>query len=184
MKINKRLLFIGLVLMAMLSRVIPHAPNFTAVTAAGLFAGFAFSSQMRALLVPIISLWISDLVINNVVYATYYDGFVFFTEEFYWVYAGLIISVIIGMLGINKLKMKSLLISGLGATVVFYLITNFGVWLGSPTYAQNFGGLIASYIAGLPFLLNQVLGTLFYGAILFGAAYALQSKKETAGINA
>lgn len=184
MKVNKNLVFIALIVLAMLSRLVPHAPNFTAVAAAGLFAGFAFKGGIKAFLVPLIALWISDLLINNIIYASYYEGFAWVTEGFVWIYTGIILSVVIGRFGIKSAKAAPLLLGGLSAAVVFYLITNFGAWMASPLYAQNYLGLIAAYVAGLPFLLNQVLGTLFYGVILFGAAYAWKTKKVHFGVNA
>ncbi len=176
MNANKNLLLITLIVAAMLSRLIPHAPNFTAVIAVGLFAGFSLKGNLKAFLVPLIALWLSDLLINNIIYASYSEGFIFATKGFGWIYAGMIMAVIIGRLGISRLKITPLVASGISASLVFYLITNFGSWFGQPLYAQSFPGLISSYVAGLPFLLNQVLGTAFYGAILFGAAYLWRSK--------
>ena len=184
MQINKSLIFISLVVIAMLSRLIPHAPNFTAVAAAGLFAGFAFGKDLKAILVPLIALWLSDLLINNIVYASHYDGFTFFTEGFGWIYAGMIVSVFIGSLGTRNFKVPSLLAGGVGATLAFYLLTNFGAWMGNPLYTKDISGLITAYIAGLPFLLNQALGTLVYGSLLFGAAYALRNRFAASSINA
>ncbi len=168
----------------MFSRLIPHAPNFTAVIATGLFAGFALKGEFKAFLVPIIALWVTDLLINNIVYASYSEGFVFATKGFAWIYSGLIVSVLIGKYGIKRLKLTPIVMGGLGASIVFYLITNFGSWIANPVYPQNASGLLASYVAGLPFLVNQVLGTVVFGAILFGAAYALKPKHAPAGINA
>ncbi|MGB0178100.1 MAG: DUF6580 family putative transport protein, partial [Owenweeksia sp.] len=61
--------------------------------------------------------------------------------------------------------------AGLLSAIVFYLLTNAGSWQASPLYTKDISGLMNAYIAGLPFLLNQVLGTLVYGAILFSAAW-------------
>lgn len=184
MRINRIFLFAGLILVAMLTRLIPHAPNFTAVTAVGLFAGFTFKKRILALLVPFMALWLSDLILNNFVYSGYYEGFTFLTEGFLWIYGGMAVAVIIGMFGLRGFKLTALLLGGLSAAVSFYLITNFGSWLGSSLYPPNFYGLIASYIAGLPFLLNQILGTLVYGSILFGSAYVLKIKPATSRADA
>lgn len=184
MRINRSFLFVSLILVAMLTRLIPHAPNFTAVTAAGIFAGFAFGRRIWAFLVPLIALWFSDLLLNNLIFSSYYDGFTFFTEGFFWIYGGMLIAVIIGSFGLKGFKLTSLISGGLAAALSFYLITNFGSWLGNPLYAQNIGGLMASYISGLPFLVNQVLGTLVYGSILFGAAYAVRNKLAVARVDA
>ncbi|HWR95517.1 MAG TPA: DUF6580 family putative transport protein, partial [Arenimonas sp.] len=56
------------------------------------------------------------------------------------------------------------------------LVTNFGVWFGSAFYPQTAGGLMAAYAAGIPFLQNGVLGTLFYSALLFGTYELLKQR--------
>ena len=184
MKTGKNLLFVVLIVLAMLSRLIPHAPNFTAVAAAGLFAGFAFGREIKSFLIPLVALWLSDLLINNIIYAQYYEGFRLFTPGFYWIYGGMLAAVVIGRIGLSSFKILPLAGAGLSSAVVFYIITNFGAWIGNPLYAQNISGLMASYTAALPFLLNQVLGTFFYGAIIFGAAYAFTRKPAVRGVNA
>lgn len=181
---SKTLLFIGLIVAAIATRFIPHAPNFTAVGAAALFGGFAFRNNVKAFLIPILVLFVSDLVLNNLVYAEYNSGFTLFTEGFYWIYGAFILSVLIGKYATNGYKILPLATAGVGSAVLFYLITNFGAWLGNPLYAQNPAGLLASYVAGLPFLANQVLGTVVYGAIMFGAAYAITGAKRTSTVNA
>ncbi|MCA1714808.1 MAG: hypothetical protein LC715_06785, partial [Gammaproteobacteria bacterium] len=56
----------------------------------------------------------------------------------------------------------------LAGSVLFFLVTNFGTWLGSSMYPQTGAGLVAAYAAGIPFFQWTVLGTLFYAALLFG----------------
>ncbi len=161
----------AILIAAIATRFIPHLPNFTAIGATALFAGVVFKDQIKAFLVPFAALFLSDLVINNVIYATYNEGFTLFTKGFGYIYFAFFLTVLIGQIGIKKINTKHLLGAGLSSAVLFYLLTNFGAWLGNPLYAQNFSGLLMSYAVGLPFLLNQVLGTVFYGAILFGSAY-------------
>ncbi len=60
----------------------------------------------------------------------------------------------------------------------FYLITNFGVWLMGNYYPKNAAGLLESYIAGLPFLQNAILGDLFFSGVMFGAVWLLFDKSR------
>jgi len=166
---SRNILLLFLVLLAMATRLMPHWPNFTAVGAVALFSGSMFSRKVWAFGVPLLAIFLSDLVLNNVVYAS--GGFVWFTQGFYWIYAAFALSVLLGRYGMNARKGSSVLLSGVASALVFFLITNFGDWLGDPLYAQNFAGLLASYTAGLPFLGNQVLGNFFYTAVLFGLAH-------------
>ncbi len=181
---SKTLLLIGLIVAAIATRFIPHAPNFTAVGAAALFGGVVFKNNLRAFLIPITALFISDLVLNNVVYSEYNEGFTVFTQGFAWIYGAFILTVFIGRFAINQFKALPLLFAGVGSAVLFYLLTNFGAWLGNPLYTQNFAGLMTSYAAGLPFLLNQIAGTVIYGAVMFGAAYTVLGQRRTAKVHA
>jgi len=65
---------------------------------------------------------------------------------------------------------SKVIFGALGASIIFFLLSNFGVWASTGAYPINFAGLMTCYAAGLPFLLNQVLGDLFYSLVLFGVA--------------
>lgn len=177
---NRILALISLIAVAMVTRFIPHAPNFTAVGAAALLGGALLRNPLKSMLIPVLTLFISDLILNNVVYASYYDSWVWLTPGFSLIYGGFILSVLIGRFMTKGFKIMPLIGAGLLSAVVFYLLTNAGSWQASPLYTKDFSGLMNAYVAGLPFLLNQVLGTLVYGAILFSAAWFWigQSEKE------
>jgi hypothetical protein len=63
----------------------------------------------------------------------------------------------------------------LGSTL-FFVFTNFGVWLGSSMYPQTWAGLVECYVAGIPFYKNTLAGTLFYSAVLFGGFALLRQR--------
>ena len=65
---------------------------------------------------------------------------------------------------------SAILSVGIFLPMIFFLLSNFGVWASTGAYPVNFGGLISCYAAGLPFLLNQTLGDLFYSLSLFAVA--------------
>lgn len=178
------ILFIGLIITAMATRLLPHLPNFTAVGAAAVFGGFIFKDYLKALAVPLIAMFLSDLFINNVIYSEYTEGFTLFTGGFGFIYAAIIISVLLGKFAVNGYKPLQILGASIGSAVVFYLLTNFGAWLGNPMYPQNAAGLFASYTAGLPFMANQLLANVFYSAVLFGAAYSVVGRRAQQSLNA
>ncbi len=157
-----------LVLLAALTRLLPHPPNFTAVGAMALFGGAFFSNRVAALLVPLASLWISDLVLNNVVYSEYNPSFAWFTPGGYWMYGGFALVVGLGILLLEKVNFTNLLAASLSASVLFYLVTNFGVWYGSSMYPATREGLVACYVAAIPFFGNTLAGDLFFCGVLFG----------------
>jgi hypothetical protein len=176
---NRNIAFISLIALAIATRFIPHVSNFTAVGAVALFGGAMFKDGLKAFLVPLLALFLSDLVINNVMYASFYEGFQWVTPGFGAIYGGFLVAVLIGRLTIKSFKPLPIASAGVVSTLAFFLITNFGSWLANPIYIKDFSGLLTSYTAGLPFLGNQLIGTLAYSAILFGAAYFWLGSKET-----
>lgn len=151
------------ILLAALSRLIPHPANFAPIGAMALFGAAYYSRYIWAFIIPIVSMWISDLILNNVVYVQYFDNFVWFT------YGAFILIALMGIFTLQKVKVPNLLFSALGASVIFFLVSNFGVWFAGTMYPKDFGGLMACYTAGIPFFKNTVMGDLFYVAVLFGA---------------
>lgn len=159
---------VGLVALIVASRLLPHEPNFTAVGAAELFAG-VFLGGFWAPLIPIAGLLASDYMIGGygirgmvVVYAAFLLSF----------FVGKIIAHGKVFLQNGNFLRKTLRFCGgtlLGAAL-FFLITN-NIFLYTPAlYSYDFSGMIQSYIAGIPFFRNQLIGDFVFGAALFGAA--------------
>jgi len=142
MKINKTHFIVGIIIIAILSRLIPHPPNFTPVTAVALFSIINFKNKYIAISIPIICLFVSDLILG----ISLINLFVYFSF--------ILISGIGYLFG--KINIKSVLLS----SIVFFLFTNFGVWLiGHP---KTFEGLMTCYIAAIPFFGYTLVGDLFY----------------------
>ncbi len=167
-KINLRFGLIALlILMAALSRLFPHPPNFAPIAGMGLFGAAYFSKKYFAFLIPFVAYWISDMLLNNIVYTQYYDSFQWFGDPL--VYASFALIIVLGIVLLKKVSPARLLGAGISSSVLFFLMTNFGTWLSSSTYPQNFEGLIACYVAGIPFFWNTLAGDLFYITVLFGS---------------
>lgn len=158
-----------LLLLAIASRLIPHPANFAPMGAMALFGSAYFNRKYLALFLPIFATWISDLFINNVIYAQYYPKFTWFYEGFYWQYGTYVLIGLLGLVIFKKVNFKRILAGGLVSTILFFMISNFGCWIGSTTYPQNFGGLMECYAMGIPFLKGTLLGDLFYCGVLFGS---------------
>lgn len=174
-------LAIGLILAAALTRLLPHPYNFTPIGAMGLFGAAYFGRNWLTLAIPFAALFLSDLLLNNVVYAQYYSGFTFITS--WWIYGAFALVMLIGLALLrSRVTPGRIVASSLLASVAFYLVSNFGAWIapvGPALYPKTMAGLVEGYIAGLPFLGNTVLGDLFFCALLFGA-YAWASRRELA----
>ena len=176
-KINLRTgILVAIIFLAAFSRLVPHLPNFSPLGAIGLFGAAHFSKKWQALFLPIAATWLSDLFINNVVYAQYYPKFTWFYEGFYWQYGSYLLIALAGFLIFKKVKTSTVLMGALASTTIFYIVSNFGCWIGSTVYAQNFNGLMTCYAAGVPFIKGTLLGDLFYSGVLFGSFALMQQK--------
>ena len=158
-----------MILLAAMSRLLPHPPNFAPIGGMALFGAAYFGKRYWAFLVPIVSMWISDLVLNNAVYGQYFDHFVWFYRGSLFTYGAFALIVVLGIFALKKVRIPNLIASALGASVIFFLVSNFGVWFSGMMYPKTFGGLMACYTAGLPFFQNTLAGDLVYTAVLFGA---------------
>lgn len=156
------------VLLAALSRLIPHPANFAPIGGMAIFGAAYYSKKYWAYLIPIISMWISDLVLNNVIYAQYFDHFVWFYSGSLFTYGAFALIVLMATFTVKRVRVSRLLYTALGASVIFFLVSNFGVWFSSGMYPHTWQGLIACYTAGIPFFKNTLLGDMFYTAALFG----------------
>lgn len=166
----------ALIFIAALSRMLPHPYNFTPLMAISLFGAAHFSNKWQALLIPLLAAWLSDLFINNVLYQT--SEFVWIYEGFYWQYSTYLLTGILGLFMLKKINVSRVLGSSLIAALLFYIVSNFGVWAGSTTYPHTMTGLLECYTAGIPFFRGTLLGNLFYSGALFGILYGLQHRFE------
>ena len=153
---------IGLILILVFARLIPHPPNFTPIIAVAIVSGYFFKNINLSLLTLLVAMLISDLFIG-------------FYENVIFVYASLLLITFAFHKISKKINFKNLFIYGFAGSLVFFVISNFGVWaLGSPgvydvAYDKNLSGLIECYILAIPFFGNTFLSTLIfaYPAIFF-----------------
>jgi hypothetical protein len=160
------LVLAGLIVVAALTRLLPHPPNFSPVEAIALFGGAYFASRQWAAVVPLLAMLVSDLALgalHGADYASYLGG-----TSFWSVYACIALSVVLGFGLRGKVSGARVIGYSLAGSVLFFVVTNFGAWLSDPMYPRTAAGLAAAYVAGIPFFRWSVLGTLAYGAILFG----------------
>ena len=146
-----------LIILAAMSRLVPHPPNFTPIGALGLFAG-SYIAVRRYWLVPLLALLISDIFI----------GF-YHPVTMVSVYLAFIICTVIGrMVLLDKRNVLRIGATTLSASVVFFVVSNFGDWLSGINYPLTWDGLATCYVMAIPFFGNTVMGDLFYVALLFG----------------
>jgi hypothetical protein len=157
------ILIVGVILFGAFMRLIPHWPNFTPIAAMALFGGAYFGKKHLAFLIPLAALFISDLLLG-------------FHQWMIAVYISFALVVGIGIWMKDRVKVGSVLLASVSASLLFFIVTNFAIWIGSPWYSQDITGLITCYTAGLPFLNNGIMGDLFYSTIFFGGFYLVQKR--------
>ena len=143
---NRQLVLLLFVVFAVLLRLIPHPPNFAPITALALFSSTTFRNKIVGTLIPLLVMGISDLYLG-------------FYSISLWVYLSF---VIISSLGIfwKQVKTKNILIS----SIVFFIVTNFGVWLLG--YPKTIDGLLLCYTMAIPFFGYSILSDLFFYNLL------------------
>ncbi len=150
------------------SRLFPHIPNFTPLAAMALFGGVYLSDKRLAFIIPLLALFISDTALQLLF------GWGFHNTMIY-VYIGFILTSLIGMLVKRNVSIQSVAAGSIISSILFFIITNFGVWAASG-FQMGIAGLETTYLLGVPFFSPTLAGDLFFNSILFGAFYLAQIK--------
>lgn len=143
----------AMILLVALTRLLPHLPNLTPIGAIALFSGAKLKGVSRFLL-PIIIMLLTDVIIG-------------FHNTMIFVYGSFIIITLLGTVMQNKQSIFRIFGATLFASIIFFLITNFGVWFVGSMYPKTIAGLEQAYIMGIPFFRNTLLGDLIYVPVLF-----------------
>lgn len=153
-KLAQILVFVAI---GVFSRILPHPANFAPIGAMALFAG-TYMKRPQALILPLLAMVISDFVIG-------FDSIPMRLT----VYGSFLISVFIGFWIKKHRNFGNIFAATLLSSILFFVITNFAVWLLGGIYTKNIFGLIECYILAIPFFRNTLLGDLFYTSVFFGS---------------
>jgi len=146
----------SMVLFAAALRLVPHYPNFTPIAGMALFGGAYFSNKKLAFIVPLAAMFISDLILG-------------FHSTMWAVYLSFVIVVFIGFSLRKSKKVSNIFFAVLSSSILFFVITNFAVWMSGIMYPMTAAGLGESFVAAIPFFSYSVIGNLFYAGVFFGA---------------
>ncbi len=150
-----------IILLSIFARLNPHPPNMAPIGALALYSGTNFEKAI-GVLIPLSVMLLSDIFLG-------------FHSTMIFVYGSFALIFFLGRFLKNKTSVKNVIISSLTISFLFFIITNFGVWLTTSMYEKNMQGLMICYAMGLPFLKNTILGDLMYNAVFFFAP--MQTKK-------
>lgn len=153
------LILVSLVVLPAVLRLVPHAWNFAPAGAIAIFWGAKLGSWRWASVLTLLSMFAADLILG-----------------LHWtmplVYACLLFNVWLGWQQRGRVRPLALAGATLLASVVFFLVTNFGAWIELgiryQTYPLNFAGLMQCYVAGIPFFRDSLLGDALFVTALFG----------------
>ncbi len=183
-KINTRfiilvLMVLGAIAMRIVNTQVPALSNFTPVGAVALFGGVYFARKWETYAVPLLALFISDLVINYI-----YTSTITFFASSLWMYGCFILMAFVGTL-IKKVNVTNLVTASVVAVLIHWLVMDLPVVYGIPSTWGNYTMLLMKAI--YPFETNMLIADAIYGTILFGgfelakSKYTvLQSKKQLA----
>ena len=153
---REKLVVLGMIFLAVATRLLPHPSNFAPITGIALFAAANLDRKFLAFLLPLFCLFTTDLIlgiswINLFVYGAF------------------------GMISFIGMQVKKVAVGTvLGSSLLFFIVSNFGVWL--LYYPTTLEGLIACFTLAIPFFGNTIVGDLVYTAVLF---YGFSTIKNT-----
>ena len=150
-------------------RLLPHPLNFAPIGAMALFGGAHIPRMGWALALPLGAMLLSDVALE----VTTGWGFHRLMPT---VYGSFALIVGLGLLLRSRPGVLPVAAAAVGASLSFFIITNFAVWAQFDSYPHTAAGLAACYLAALPYLWNTLAGNLFYSAVLFGG-FALTTRK-------
>jgi xanthosine utilization system XapX-like protein len=178
---QRDLLLVGTcIVIGFIYRLIPGTPhNFSPIAAMALVGGMYVNRKALAFMMPIIALFASDLILNNTinrVFFTEHTGTVFFADYMIWTYIAFILTVGLGILLFRQKSVSKILVGSLGASLLFFVLSNFGAWLTASIYPKTFAGLLLCFEAGIPFFQNTLMSNLLFVGIFVGSLELLTKR--------
>jgi len=151
---QKIVLFVYFIGLVALSRIIPHPPNFTPVIAMAVFMPYLTRNLYSAVVVPLSAMFVSDLYIG-------------FHSSMFWVYSSVLLSTTLSYYTMSiKKTYVHLGSNALLSSSLFFVITNFAVWMSGSLYPSTLDGLLLCYTMAIPFFGNTLTSTIFYVSLL------------------
>lgn len=147
---------------------------FTPVGAMALFGGASFSQKWKSYAFPLLTLFISDIILMQFFHKEYAQGLLY--KGWIWNYASFVFIVLLGQLLIKKASAGNIVVASVGAALIHFLVSNFGVWASGSTdittglpFTKDIAGLTKCYALGIPFMKYALIGNLIYSTIFFGS---------------
>ncbi len=151
-----------IIALAIAARFIPGAANFSPLYAGLLFAG-VYLKKRDSIWFPILLVAGSDMLVNALLYHMSFQ----WMQSLNWLAFAAI--VLVGWWLQKRVTVRNVLVASVAGPSVFFLISNFGVWLSGGLYPPTLGGLESCFAAAIPFYGNSLISGVLFSGILFGA---------------
>jgi hypothetical protein len=168
----------GIYRLFLASETLSPIANFTPLGAMALFGGCYYENRWKAYLLPLFTLWISDVLLNRFVY---FHEWIFFYDGAIWVYGSFALIVLIGGF-IKKVSIKNVVIAGIAGAVIHWIVSDIGMWLNGGTnlmgvpFSRDWKGLWECLYLAIPLMRNMIIGDLVFGVIFFGTFELMQRR--------
>ncbi len=152
----------GMILLIILSRIVPHPPNFTPVLATAIFCGALYMRPSHGIAIPLLGMVAGDLVLG-------------FHAQIWAVYLAIALCSALGRWTLTSPSVWTTVTAGVSGSALFFLLTNFAVWSQGDFYPPTLAGLLACYVAAIPFFHHTLISTVLFGLLLLGLVRVARS---------
>lgn len=173
--VSKSHLFaLGVVVVGIVARVIPHIANFSPEIVFAFYLGASFYKRYAFLFVLVMAV-VSDVIIGTC------SGYPTFGTWTVFTYSALIIACILGAASPRVQKYhKVFFVSGaFGVTLFYWGWTNFGTWVAGGLYPHTWAGLLSCYVLAIPFLKTSIVSSVLWCAVILTLESILKYQKVT-----
>ena len=161
------MLILFLILIGVMSRIYPYAPNFTPMLSIALLSGF-YSKNRFLVMLPILIMLFSDIIIGN-------------HSIVPWVYSSFILIFALGYF-VERSSYYNIFFYSVMSSLIFFFVSNLGVWF-TGGYSYTFSGLVICYTAAIPFFKNTLISTIFYSAAIHSVVSVVSSYSKQLRVN-
>lgn len=163
------LISLSLIAFVAVCRLVPHLANFSPMVCLSLFLGRHLNKRLATVTI-VLSMLLTDILLG-VIY-----GYPLFGNWMWFTYSALLAILVLGVVIAKRSSAVTVsVVTLLASTLGFWIWTNFGVWLFSPSYSSNLSGLVTCYVVAIPFLQTSLIGMCIWGGIYFVTRAVLRS---------
>lgn len=152
--------------------------NITPIGAMALFGGAYFSDKWKSYIFPLLTLFVSDVLMMELFYKEHMQGLLY--SGWIWTYLSFAAMVLVGQLIIRKVNATNVLVAAVAAVVAHWIIADIGPFLsgidittGQP-FPKNAAGFAKCLALAIPYMKNMLIGNLVYSIIFFGGFELVQ----------